>query len=67
MAEKEELRVIMKHFDKLIKNLHSYIRNKFTMVEENDDAMLSKKPLTSMKCASCDKNLKNMTALSNTE
>jgi hypothetical protein len=43
MAEKEELKILAQHFDKIIKNLHSFIKNKFSLVEDNDDAMLSKK------------------------
>ncbi len=42
-AEKEELKNAVKYFEKLIKNLHQYVKNKFLMAEENDDAMLSKK------------------------
>lgn len=55
LAEKEELKTVVKHFDKLIKNLHVYIKNKFSMVEENDDAILTKKPLGGYSCASCEK------------
>lgn len=63
VAEKEELRVALKHFEKLIKNLHSYIKNKFTLAEETDDAMLTKKPLLSAKCASCERGLKNISGI----
>ena len=55
LAEKEELKTVVKHFDKLIKNLHVYIKNKFSMVEENDDAILTKKSLGGYSCASCEK------------
>lgn len=54
---------MVKHFDKLIKNLHTYIKNKFSMVEDNDDAILSKKPLGGFSCVSCDKQIKNMSHL----
>jgi len=30
------------------------------MVEENDDAILSKKPLGGFSCASCEKGIKNL-------
>jgi len=65
MAEKEELKVVVKHFDKMIKNLHAYIKTKFSMAEDTDDAMLSKKPYLNAKCASCEKNLKNISGLAN--
>lgn len=60
VAEKEELKVIMKHFDKLIKDLYQYIRNKFSLVDDNEEAMLSKKPVYNQKCASCDKTLRHL-------
>eukprot|EP00347_Sterkiella_histriomuscorum_P013450 403364665 len=65
VAEKQELQAVVKHFDKLIKNLHTYIKNKFSMVEENDDAILSKKPLGGFSCVSCDKQIKNLSLLAN--
>mmetsp|Transcript_47609 Transcript_47609/g.34875 ORF Transcript_47609/g.34875 Transcript_47609/m.34875 type:complete len:261 (+) Transcript_47609:1863-2645(+) len=63
VAEKEEVKVVARHFEKMIKNLHAYIKNKFLMLEEADDAILSKKPLTGFKCASCERTLKNASAL----
>jgi hypothetical protein len=65
VAEKDELKAVAKHFEKLIKNLHSYIKNKFSLVEDTDDAMLSKKPLTGFKCASCEKHLRNLSSFNN--
>jgi hypothetical protein len=43
MAEKEELKTVVKHFDKVFKNLHSYIKTKFSMAEDTDDAMFTTK------------------------
>mmetsp|Transcript_24214 Transcript_24214/g.23792 ORF Transcript_24214/g.23792 Transcript_24214/m.23792 type:complete len:108 (+) Transcript_24214:2021-2344(+) len=44
----------------MIKNLHAYIKNRFMMLEESDDAILSKKPLTGLKCGSCERTLRNV-------
>ena len=66
MAEKEELKTVVKHFDKLIKNLYVYIKNKFSMVEEADDAILTKKPLGGFSCFSCDKQIRNLSLHSHT-
>ena len=63
LAEKEEVKSVVKHFDKMIKNLHQYVKNKFSMAEETDDAMLSKKPLGGYSCASCEKSLRNISGL----
>lgn len=60
VAEKQELQTVVKHFDKLIKNLHAYIKNKFSMAEDNDDAMLSKRPLGGFSCGSCEKQIRNL-------
>lgn len=65
VAEKEELKIAMKYFEKLITNLHAYIKNKFTLTEDTDDAMLTKKPLLQAKCASCERNLKNLSGIIN--
>ena len=54
------MKAVAKHFDKLIMNLHSYMKNKFMMFEDADDAILSKKPLTGFKCGSCERTLKNV-------
>ena len=55
LAEKEEVRAVQKQSEKGLKNLHSYMKNKFIMLEEQDDAMLSKKPLAGIKCGSCER------------
>ena len=60
IVEKQELNVVVKNFEKTIKNLHSYVRSKFTSIEDTDDAMLSKRPLLTDKCASCERGLKNI-------
>lgn len=65
MAEKEELRATIKHFDQLIKNIHEYIKERFDKFEENDDALLQKKPYAGIKCASCEKGLKNISGMAN--
>ncbi len=36
------------------------MKSKFSIVEDNDDAMLSKRPLGGFSCASCEKGLKNI-------
>ncbi len=43
VAEKEELKTAVKHFDKIIKNLHVYIKSKLSQAGDVDDPMLSKK------------------------
>lgn len=54
--------------DKQIKNLHAYVKNKFQMVEENDDAILSKRPLMGgFSCASCEKKITNGFGTANPE
>lgn len=68
MAEKVELTVQIQKVDKQIKNLHAYVKNKFQMVEENDDAILSKRPLMGgFSCASCEKKITNGTGVANPE
>ena len=44
----------------MIKNLHQYVKNKFSIAEEADEAMLSKKPLGGYSCASCEKQIRNL-------
>jgi len=36
------------------------VKNKFSVVEESDEAMLSKKPLGGYSCASCEKQIRNL-------
>ena len=64
MADKEELKQTIKHFEKMVKNLHQYMKAKFSALEDEDDVMLSKRPLQGFACASCEKGVKKMGATS---
>jgi len=59
-VDKDEFKQVTNYFEKMIKNLHAYMKSRFSMAEENDDAMLTKKPLGGFSCASCEKHLKNV-------
>lgn len=58
-ADKSETKKALKNIEKQLKNLYDLVMSKLRNDDE-DDAMLSKKPLGGFSCASCEKNLINL-------
>jgi hypothetical protein len=60
-ADKADTKKALKLLERQIKNLYELIMNRQGGNDEND-AMFSKKPLGGLSCASCEKDLINMSA-----
>jgi hypothetical protein len=61
-ADKTETKIGFKNVNKLVKDLYNFMLMipRETAKKEEDNAMLSKKPLGGFSCASCDKNIVNL-------
>ena len=60
-ADKKDTKKALKLLEKQLKNLYDlFMSSRSHGVENEDDAMFTKKPLGGMSCASCEKNIVNL-------
>mmetsp|Transcript_34364 Transcript_34364/g.39721 ORF Transcript_34364/g.39721 Transcript_34364/m.39721 type:complete len:132 (-) Transcript_34364:37-432(-) len=57
-----KLNKALKNLEKQLKNLYDLVMSKMQTGTDEDDAMFSKKPLGGFSCASCEKNLINLSS-----
>lgn len=60
-ADKKDTKKALKLLEKQLKNLYDlFMSSRSHNIENEEDAMFTKKPLGGMSCASCEKNVINM-------
>ena len=60
LADKNDTKKALKLLERQLKNLYDLFMSRGTHHENEDDAMFTKKPLGGLSCASCERNITNL-------